>query len=78
MKITIAAIGMISAAAYYTYKEQKTDTTSQVDNQFTKIDLQEFTSYLAKYGKSYDSIEEFSTRANLYLESRARVEAHNS
>ena len=40
--------------------------------------LQEFANYCAKYGKSYNSVEDFEMRSKLYFQTKAEIVESNS
>lgn len=79
MKITLAVVGIISAAAVYTSYYKTTGANPSFLNEVPEsVLLEEFAQYAAKYGKSYATVEEFHMRAQQYAQTKSEIMRNNA
>ena len=72
---TLAIVGIIASIAVYSLGGQR---EGQRLNQEMDVDEREFVKYVAQYGKSYGTKEEYYFRANLFKKAREFVRTENA
>jgi hypothetical protein len=72
--LKLAVVGVAACAAVFAFASIDPESTSL----FASNDHTEFIQYAAKYGKNYGTKEEFEFRYQLFLKSKAEIEASNS
>lgn len=75
LSITLAVVGTVALTALYAVSFDQAATSL-----YTPLTAEdhEFMKYVAKYGKSYGTKEEFDFRANLFKQSLAKVSMNNA
>lgn len=74
--ITLAVVGTVAAVAVFALNDQPA-STSLFQIEINKENL-DFANYLAKFGKSYGTKEEFQFRLQQYKKNMASISHHNS